>query len=169
MQNEVDFNQAIAAHYPEPVSIAIARDLEGKDNPITLGWSMRTSIDPALFAISVGLERYSCEVIRHAREFVLALPSVGMERETMFFGEQSGRHIDKLAMMSTRLSHASRVDSVLLDDAAANFECVLESEHETGDHVIFVGRVVCSHVHRDAAARRLYSLNREHKLGPARD
>jgi flavin reductase (DIM6/NTAB) family NADH-FMN oxidoreductase RutF len=36
---------------------------------------------------------------------------------------------------------------VILDDASANFECVLEGELITGDHVIFAGRVVASHVY----------------------
>ena len=38
---------------------------------------------------------------------------------------------------------------------------------EAGDHVIFVGRVVASHMHEDASARRLYALGNE-QLGPVR-
>ena len=35
---------------------------------------------------------------------------------------------------------------LFLADAVANFECKLESELETGDHFLLVGRVVASHV-----------------------
>ena len=56
---------------------------------------------------------------------------------------------------------ATRIDSVLLADAVANFECTLESEHEAGDHVIFVGRVVAAHVHQDTSVRRIYALGNE--------
>jgi flavin reductase (DIM6/NTAB) family NADH-FMN oxidoreductase RutF len=46
----------------------------------------------------------------------------------------------------------------LLSDAVANFECVLESELLTGDHVIFAGRIVAAHVNEDPDVVRLYNL-----------
>jgi flavin reductase (DIM6/NTAB) family NADH-FMN oxidoreductase RutF len=56
------------------------------------------------------------------------------------------------------------IDSVLLADAVANFECRVVSEMQTGDHVIFVGQVVASHVNEDASRKRLYSVGHE-RLG----
>ena len=35
----------------------------------------------------------------------------------------------------------------------------------TGDHVMFVGRVVASHVNDDEKVRRLYTLKTGHKMG----
>ena len=52
------------------------------------------------------------------------------------------------------------VDGVLLANAAASFECIVESEMQSGDHVIFVGTVVASHVNSEATTRRLYALDR---------
>ena len=49
---------------------------------------------------------------------------------------------------------------MLLSDAAASFECVVESEMQSGDHVIFVGRVVASYVNPVPDTRRLYTLDR---------
>jgi flavin reductase (DIM6/NTAB) family NADH-FMN oxidoreductase RutF len=54
---------------------------------------------------------------------------------------------------------------VILADAVANFECELESETEAGDHVIFVSRVVASHMNNDAPPRRLYALGNEQMGG----
>lgn len=50
-----DYEAAIARKYPEGVAIAIAKDPQGKHNPITLCWLMRTSHEPPMLAISVGL------------------------------------------------------------------------------------------------------------------
>ncbi|MCJ7786639.1 flavin reductase family protein, partial [Patescibacteria group bacterium] len=61
---------------------------------------------------------------------------------------------------------AKVIDSVLLDDAVANFECRLVSETKAGDHIIFVGRIVVSHINTKRK-KRLYSLGTGHKLGPA--
>lgn len=74
MQVPVAYEQAIARKYPEQVAIAIARDAQGKYNSITLGWTMMTSHQPPLMAISIGHTRYSLEVIRHAGEFVMSFP-----------------------------------------------------------------------------------------------
>ena len=59
----------------------------------------------------------------------------------MLYGTKSGRDCDKLALADAKTEPASRIDCVLLSDAAANFECRLVAEMATGDHVIFVGEV----------------------------
>lgn len=167
MQIATTYEQAVARRFPEQVAIAIAKDAQGKHNPITLGWTMLVSHEPPMMAIAVGKTRYSLEAIRRAGEFVLSLPSSDMAEDARFHGTQSGRDMDKLAKCGTKTQSATQIDSVLLTDAAANFECKLESELEAGDHIVFVGRVVASHMHADASVRRLYSLGNE-ELGGIR-
>jgi flavin reductase (DIM6/NTAB) family NADH-FMN oxidoreductase RutF len=119
---------------------------------------MSASIDPPMFAISIGIQRYSLEVIRTAGEFVISLPSATMAEAAVLFGTKSGRDIDKLAASGLATQPASQVDTVLLSDAVANYECRLESEHPAGDHVIFVGRLLAAHVNTDTSVQRLYTL-----------
>ena len=164
MQIAATYEQAAERRFPEQITIAIAKDADGKHNPITISWTMLTSIEPPMMAISVGKERYSAGTLRQAREFVVSLPSAQMSKDAVFHGTKSGRDVDKLAECGTKTQPASKIDSVLLADAVANFECELVSEHETGDHIIFVGRVVATHMHRDAA-HRLYALGNE-QMGP---
>ena len=111
-----------------------------------------------MMAISVGLTRHSLAAIREAGEFVICFPSSTMAADVLYFGTRSGRDEDKLTAFGAKTQPAAKIDSVLLSDAAANFECVLESELETGDHVIFVGRVVAAHVNEDPGVARLYNL-----------
>ena len=73
------------------------------------------------------------------------------------------RNADKLSQKGIATQPAQEIDCKILTDAVANFECVLVSEHETGDHVIFVGRVVCSHMNKDSDVKRLYTLERIRK------
>jgi len=75
--------------------------------------------------------------------------------------------MDKLAACGTKKQPASKIDSVLLADAVANFECELAGEMQTGDHVMFAGRVVATHMNEDAAVRGLYALGNE-QLGGVR-
>ena len=158
MQVEKAYSEAITRKYPEQVVIAIARDSEGKHNPITLGWSMITSHVPPMMAVSVAHKRHSLGAIRHAKEFVISFPASTMAEDALFHGTHSGRDTDKLAVQKTATQPATKIDSVLLADAVANFECVLEGEMTTGDHVIFAGRIVASHVNEDNSVRRLYTL-----------
>ena len=165
MQKEAEYSQAIKTKYPEQVVIAIAKDKDGKANPVTLGWTMIVSGSPPMMAIGVAKMHYSVEAINHSKCFTISFPSSEMAEEALFFGSKSGRNIDKFAEFDCETAPAKEIDSVLLADAVANFECELVSEHETGDHIIFVGRVVAAHMHRDAAVRRLYALGNE-QMGP---
>jgi flavin reductase (DIM6/NTAB) family NADH-FMN oxidoreductase RutF len=121
---------------------------------------MSTSHVPPMFAISIGVRRYSLDVIRNAGEYVLSFPTEEMEGDALYFGTHSGRQEDKISSRSTAVQPASKIDCVLLSDAAANFECIVESETKSGDHVIFVGRVVESHVNIAEPTPRLYTLDR---------
>ncbi len=165
MQIKMPYSDAITRKYPEAVVIALAREESGKCNPITLGWSMITSIEPPMMAISIGHTRYSHEVIRRAGEFVIAFPSAAMAEDALFFGTHSGRQMDKLAERAAPTSPAAEVDCVLLADAVANFECVLDGQLDTGDHTVFSGRVVAAHANEDDSLGRLYTLAQGYEMG----
>ena len=60
MQRAASYDEAIGRKYPEQVVIAIARDSDGKFNPITLGWVMCTSGKPPMMAISPNATTIYC-------------------------------------------------------------------------------------------------------------
>jgi flavin reductase (DIM6/NTAB) family NADH-FMN oxidoreductase RutF len=166
MQKQTEYLQAVKTKYPEQLVIAVARDKNGKANPITLGWTMIASGSPPMMAIAVATSHYSTEAIRHSKCFCLAWPSADMADDALFFGSKSGRDTDKFADSDCRTENAKEIDSLILSDAVANFECTLESQTEVGDHIIFVGRVVASHINSEPK-KRLYTIGPGHKLGPA--
>ena len=163
MQEQVPYSKAIVSKYPEQIVIGIARDAQGKCNPITLGWTMITSSDPPMMAVSIGLTRYSLETFRHAGEFVVSFPSEHQGDEVMLFGTESGRNMDKLAVAGTSTQQGNTIDCVLMSEAVANFECKLVGQLQTGDHVIFVGEVVCSHIN-PSMPKRLYTIGQDYRL-----
>ncbi len=165
MQVRVSYDEALRRKYPEGVAIAIAKDAQGKYNPITLCWFMNTSHEPPMLAISIGKTRHSLGALRSAREFVLSFPASSMEADACYHGTESGRSQDKLARCGTQTQPAREIDGVLLADAVANFECRLVGEFETGDHVIFVGEVVAAHMNEKSDVRGLYALGNEQMGG----
>jgi len=157
MQKQVEYADAIKTKYPEQIVIAIAKDRNGKFNPITLGWTMIVSGAPPMMAIAVAKTHYSVEAITFA--------DAEMADAALFFGSRSGRDVDKLAEFKCETAPAVEIDSVLLADAVANFECTLEQHMHAGDHVIFVGNIVAAHTNSEAK-KRLYTTAPGHKLGP---
>jgi len=165
MQKQVKYEQAIKTKYPEQVVIAIAKDKKGKANPVTLGWTMIASYEPLMMAIAVARTHYSIKTIRYSKCFTIAFPSSQMADAALFFGSKSGRDTDKFAQFDCKTLPAKKIDSVLLADAVANFECTLEAQISAGDHIIFVGKVVASHINTKPK-KRLYTVGPGHKLGP---
>jgi len=166
MQKQAEYSDAIKTKYPEQVVIAIAKDKAGRANPVTLGWTMIVSGNPPMMAIAVAKTHYSTEAITHSKSFTIAFPASQMADAALFFGSKSGRDTDKFAEFDCKTEPAKAIDSLLLSDAVANFECTLESQIPAGDHIIFVGKIVCSHINTEPK-NRLYTTGPGHKLGPA--
>jgi len=148
---------AIESRYPEQIAVCIARDAKGKYNPMTLGWFMPVSMKPPMMAIAVGKSRYTLSAIRNAKEFVLAFLSEPQADIARFFGTQSGLTTDKFASIRCNTLTAEKIDGRLITDAVANFECKVRQEIDAGDHVIFVGEVVCAHA-TDNPINRMFTL-----------
>lgn len=163
-QIEVPYKQAIVKKYPEQLIVTIAKDKNGKANPVTMGWTMITSGSPAMLACSMHQGHYTVTCVRHSKGFTIAFPSAEMADAVLFFGTHTGWDTDKFAEFKCPHTPATKIDSVLLTDAVANFECELEKECVTGDHIIFVGRVVASHINR-SPKRRLYIIGPGRQLG----
>ena len=164
MQECVPYKKAIGLKYPEHIVLAVTVAPDNKVNVITLGWSMLTSHEPQMMAISVGNTRFTHEILSHSDEFVLAFPGRNMAKEALFCGTHSGRDVDKIAETGLELVPAREVGVPLLKEAVANFEMKVTDRLTTGDHTIFVGRVLASHRHVNPP-ERLFTLGPDYELG----
>ena len=169
MQKKTDFISAIKKRYPEQVVIVIAKDRQGKYNPVTIGWTMLVSIVPPMMAIAVCKAHYTVKAIRSAKCFTISFPSSDMGKAAKFFGTRSGFEVDKFAeFRKCATKPAVKINSLLLDDAVANFECKLFSEKHAGDHIIFIGQIVASHINTEPV-KRLYVVKPGHRMGSFAD
>ena len=157
MLKGTSYGEAMGRKYPEQVAWATCVDEQGNPNAIALGWAMCTSFVPPMVAISIGHTRYSLELIDRAGEFTLVFPSEAMKDATLVVGTKSGRDGDKMAEAGVKLLPGTAVGAPLVDDAVANFECKVRGKLVTGDHTIFAGEVVASHV-GPPEARRIYNI-----------
>ncbi len=147
-------------HSPEWIVMLISVDENERANIMPAGWAMHCSGSPPYVAAAVGYERYTYRCIHHTRRFVFAWAGEGQGDLVAQTGSTSGRDIDKFTAFSVP-AVASRVIGVpLLAGAASNLECRLVHEYPSGDHAIFVGEIVATHV-TEPPVRRLFNFGRE--------
>jgi len=141
MQNSSLPEAYAKAHLPSKVTLAVTQKPDGSYNLITLEWFMRTSIQPPMFAISVGHTRYSYSCLQDVRYFNLVFPSPELKDLLTLAGSQSGRDIDKFLAGNVNHFPGKLAKLPILADAIACFECEVVSQVKSGDHTIFVGEV----------------------------
>jgi len=150
MKVEVDANQALRLLSPRPTVLVTAVDERGRPNVITLAWTMPTSFDPPLVAISVGVGRLSHELIERSKEFVVNVPGMEMLEKVWICGRISGRSIDKFKHSGLTPVPSKNVKAPRIGECTAHLECELVNRLRTGDHTIFIGRVLAASVDEGA-------------------
>jgi len=143
---EVESKSAWLLMHPRHTVLVTCADAAGKPNIITLAWSMVTSFNPFMVAVSVGFGRYSHDLIQKGREFVVNIPGMDIVEETLFCGRNSGRDVDKFAATGLTPLPAKHVKPPLIAECVAHLECKLVQEMTTGDHTFFAGQVVAATV-----------------------
>jgi flavin reductase (DIM6/NTAB) family NADH-FMN oxidoreductase RutF len=113
------------------------------------GWQMKCSHDPPLFAVSLSKRGNTHRLIQESKEFVIAVPNKDLQKHVEFFGSSHGSDVDKFKETGIRTGRAKYVRPPLIADATINLECALEKQVDAGDHIIFIGKIVTSHINRD--------------------
>ena len=157
---ESDIKEAISRKYPEGVVLVVSTDERGRPNAMPAGWSMFTSGDPPMFAVSIHPDRFTHELISKTSEFVVTFPGEDQAGMVELCGSCTGAEVDKFDCFSIPTCPAKSVKPPLIEDSVACLECVVESTLKTGDHTIFAGRIVAGHV-SERPIRRLYNLGGE--------
>jgi len=129
------------------------------DDIITLDWHMPTSFEPFLYAISIAKSRTSYQLIRQSRCFVVNFVPYDLKKEALFCGRHSGMHVDKFKDTGLRKVDAKHIECPVIEQSCGHLECHLEAEYETGDHVIFIGRVSNSEMRSEI--KRLYHIGED--------
>jgi len=156
---------AIESRYPEQIAVCIARDAGNRYNPMTIGWFMPVSMKPPMLAVAIGKTRHTLQAIRTSREFVLSFLSEPQADIARFFGTHSGKDTDKFSVVRCETLKAEKMDNRLIKDAVSNFECVVKSEMDAGDHVLIIGEVICSHITDNPVNRMFTLVKAEHLEG----
>lgn len=145
----VSANKAFDTFKPENVVFVLSYDRKNnRPSGMVAGWSMKCSYKDKLFSVALWKKGYTHKLIRDTKEFVIAVPNKSLEQALNVFGTKHGNKIDKFKVTKVATQKAKYINVPLLSDATINMECKLESELETGDHIIFVGKVLTAYINK---------------------
>ncbi len=132
--------------YPLPAVMVSCQEGDGSPNIITVAWTGTICTNPAMVYISVRPERYSYDIIKKSREFVINLTTKKLVKAVDYCGVRSGRDVDKFKEMKLTPVPGEYTKAPLIKECPVNIECKVVKIEELGSHHMFIARVVGVHV-----------------------
>jgi flavin reductase (DIM6/NTAB) family NADH-FMN oxidoreductase RutF len=159
----VNYGSAYGLLNPMHTVLVSCIDKAGKPNITTVAWAMPTSQKPPLIAISLAPARYSHGLIAESGEFIVNIPTIQQLQCVLACGTFSGRSFDKFKKTNLTPIPGKRVKAPAILECLAHIECTVEDQIQTGDHTIFVGKIV--EAYADAGVfSDSYDIKRAHMI-----
>lgn len=128
--------------YPLPAVMVSAGDRQGNTNILTVAWTGTICTNPAMVYISVRPERYSYQMIRETKEFVINLTTEQLARAVDYCGVRSGRDVDKWKETGLHRGKAETLRyAPTIEESPVNIECRVTERKELGSHHMFLAEV----------------------------
>lgn len=133
-------------HQTVIISVSGSFELMGKtkriDNLITVDWHMPTSINPPIYCVSIGKTEVLLNFLHQSNCFSVNFLSYEYEKEVLFCKTNSGAKFDKFKETKLTPIDCEKIDAKFVKEAECVYECEVINEIETGDHILFVGKII---------------------------
>lgn len=128
--------------YPVPAVMVSCKRGDERPNIITTAWCGTTVSSPAMAYVSIRKERYSYDIIKESKEFVINLVTKELTYATDYCGVRSGRDVDKFKDMNLTPIESKYVKAPSIEECPVNIECVVKQIIPLGSHDMFLAEVV---------------------------
>lgn len=128
--------------YPVPAVMVSCQRKGDRPNIITVSWAGTICSSPAMVSISVRPERYSYDIIKESKEFVINLVNRNLVFATDYCGVKSGRDTDKFSDMKLTPLKSQYIDAPGIEESPVNIECKVRQIVELGSHHMFIAEVM---------------------------
>lgn len=133
----------VLGHFATGVTVITADD-QGEPVGMAANSFTSVSLDPPLVLFCAGKSSTTWPRIEAVGSFAVNVLAADQEDVCRKFAAKDG---DRFAGVGW---NPGATGSPLLDGALAHLDCTIEAQHDAGDHVLVVGRVVELDVDRDA-------------------
>ncbi len=127
--------------YPLP-AVMVSCGTMKKSNIITVAWTGILNTNPATVYISVRPTRYSYQLIKENREFVINLTTKQLAKATDWCGVKTGSKVDKFKEMRLHKEKANYVKCPMIQESPVSIECRVKEIQELGSHHMFIADVL---------------------------
>ena len=127
--------------YPLPVVMVSCGDMYNS-NIITVAWTGILNTTPAMCYISVRPERYSYNLIKESKEFVINLTTKDLVYKVDWCGVKTGAKVDKFKEMNLTKEKAKNVKCPIIKESPVAIECRVEEAIPLGSHTMFKASVL---------------------------
>lgn len=127
--------------YPIPAAMVSCGTME-KSNIVTVAWTGVINTNPAMVYISIRPERYSHDIIKKSKEFVINLTNEQLAYATDWCGVKTGRNVDKFEKMHLTKEKATHVKCPMIGEAPVSIECKVKEIKKLGSHDMFIAEVL---------------------------
>ena len=132
--------------FPLPAVMVSCQKKGERPNIITLAWMGVVCSEPPMVGISIRKNRFSFDIIKESKEFVINIPRGGLLKATDFCGTTSGKEVDKFAECGLTPIKGTKVNVPLIEECPVNLECVVRQMPDLGSHHLFIGEIVATHI-----------------------
>jgi flavin reductase (DIM6/NTAB) family NADH-FMN oxidoreductase RutF len=136
----------------------------GKPNITTVAWAMPTSGNPPLLAISLIPSHHSHLLIEESGEFIVNIPTLELLQAVLACGAFSGRSFDKFKKANLTPMPGKKVKAPAIRECIAHLECEVDAQFTTGDHTVFVGKILEAYADMGVFTESGYDLKRARML-----
>lgn len=143
---DIAIDEAIKKRHPEGIALIVCKENSGKVSITPISWFTLCNSKPRCWAICLYHKHYSHKVISETKEYVLCLPSFAQKDDILYCGSVHGWDIDKLKNCKLKTIPSLKIQPPIIEDSIACFECKVINTCDTGDHTIFIGEIVASHI-----------------------
>ena len=127
--------------YPLPVVMVSCGTME-KSNIITVAWTGIINSEKPMCYISVRKERYSHDIIKNSKEFVINLTTKDLVYATDWCGVKTGAKVDKFKEMKLDKEKAQFVKCPAIKQSPVSIECKVKEIKNLGSHDMFIAEIL---------------------------
>ena len=164
MKTTVNLNSATRLLHPMHTVLVSAVGKAGKSNITAVAWAMPTSGNPPLLAISLAPTRHTHTLIEESGEFVVNIPTLEILQAVYACGSLTGRSFDKFKKANLTQMPGKKVKAPAIRECIAHLECEVDGQLTTGDHTIFVGKILEAYADMGVFSESGYDLKKARVL-----
>ena len=146
---------------PVPAVMVSCGDMENS-NIITVAWCGITNTIPPKTYVSIRPSRYSYNIIKEAKEFVINLVPSSLAKKADFCGIYTGKKVDKFQKCQFTKEKSSVVGAPMIGECPISIECKVTDIISLGSHDMFLSDIVAVNVDSTLLEGDKLCINRAH-------